>query len=315
MGERIRQVRKMASFDTMTSLTEYFPDRCERRLDNHENGTSLPNPLDVLRISKETKTSPYWITFAIGSIRSSDRDKSLGWMEQQHVMLRMILRNLISLTYLKKQAITCLFLPGFLYAENDFLTPIEPSSKIVAHYLQLKSPEKSSIFICYNYGCKNNSTVYISNKNIIILKKIFKSATNSADNERNNIAQAIAQMEQIAARQTPVYNDKAGNVNDKYLSGSMDCIDSTVNSSHYLQFLYQLGLIKYHEIQQPAYRSPLIFAQHWSAQIKDIHNGQSYAVDSWQSDNGKLPIIQKIEQWQERKAVIAPPDDVLKSHI
>lgn len=74
VGERIRQARQMAGFDTIASLSEQFPDWSERRLGNYENGTSLPNPLDILRISKETQTSPCWITFGIGSIRSSDRN-------------------------------------------------------------------------------------------------------------------------------------------------------------------------------------------------------------------------------------------------
>lgn len=74
VGERIRQARIMAGFDTMAKLNEIFPDWSERRLGNYENGTSLPNPLDVLRIAKATQTSPCWITFGIGSIRSSDRD-------------------------------------------------------------------------------------------------------------------------------------------------------------------------------------------------------------------------------------------------
>lgn len=74
VGERIRQARKMAGFDTISSLSEQFPDWSDRRLGNYENGTSLPNPLDVMRISKETQTSPCWITFGLGSIRSTDRD-------------------------------------------------------------------------------------------------------------------------------------------------------------------------------------------------------------------------------------------------
>lgn len=74
VGERIKQARIMAGFDTITSLRERFPDWSDRRLGNYETGTSLPNPLDILRISKETQTSPCWINFGIGSIRSTDRD-------------------------------------------------------------------------------------------------------------------------------------------------------------------------------------------------------------------------------------------------
>ena len=179
----------------------------------------------------------------------------------------MTLHNLIFLKSFQKSLIIGLFLPGFLYADNDFLTPVEPSSKIVAHYLQIKNPDKSSIFICYNYGCKTNSIIHISSKNIDSLQEIFQVSDYTAHHERIAIAQAIARLEQIAAGQTPVYNDKAENMNDKHLPGSMDCIDSTINTSHYLEFLYQMDVIKHHLIQQPAYRSSFIFGQHWSALV------------------------------------------------
>lgn len=90
VGERIRQARQMAGFNTIASLTECFPDWSERRLGNYENGTSLPNPLDILRISKETKTSPCWITFGIGSIRSSDRDlQAIRYQNFSHLYEKM----------------------------------------------------------------------------------------------------------------------------------------------------------------------------------------------------------------------------------
>lgn len=90
VSDRIRQAKIMAGFETIASLSGRFPDWSERRLGNYENGTSLPNPLDVLRISKETNTSPCWITFGIGSIRSSDRDiQAIRYQNFSHLYERM----------------------------------------------------------------------------------------------------------------------------------------------------------------------------------------------------------------------------------
>ena len=75
VGKRIRQARKMAGFNTLTSLTTDIDDWSESRLGNYENGTSLPNPLDIKQIAKLTEANPCWISFGIGSIRSSERDK------------------------------------------------------------------------------------------------------------------------------------------------------------------------------------------------------------------------------------------------
>ncbi|MCK4709011.1 MAG: helix-turn-helix transcriptional regulator [Gammaproteobacteria bacterium] len=75
VGKRIRQARKMAGFNTLASLTNDIEDWSESRLGNYENGTSLPNPLDIKQIAKLTETNPCWISFGIGSIRSTKRDK------------------------------------------------------------------------------------------------------------------------------------------------------------------------------------------------------------------------------------------------
>lgn len=74
VGGRIRQARLMAGFETIASLADQFSDWGISRLGNYENGTSLPNPLDIKRIATITGTSPCWITFGIGTIRSVARD-------------------------------------------------------------------------------------------------------------------------------------------------------------------------------------------------------------------------------------------------
>ncbi len=90
VGNRIRQARKMAGFKTLSSLTSLIDGWSESRLGNYENGTSLPNPLDIKQIAKLTETNPCWISFGIGSIRSTKRDKQAI----RHQNLAQILENL-----------------------------------------------------------------------------------------------------------------------------------------------------------------------------------------------------------------------------
>ena len=203
----------------------------------------------------------------------------------------------------QKLFIIALLIPILSYANDDFLSPVISSHEKIARLLKNKNQNTSSISICYNYSCKTNSIIHINTENIASLNTIFKQLNISGHGERLAIAQAIALLENIAATQSPVYNDKAKNYNDNYLPGSMDCIDSTVNTTHYLELLNQLGLIVRHELQQPVYRSPNLMGQHWAAQIKDKNSRQSFAVDSWQTDNGQRPIIQDIEKWQVREPV------------
>jgi len=74
IGQRIKQARKMAGFDTAAQLLEHISDWGTGRLGNYEAGISLPSPDDVKIISIITGSSPCWIMFGLGPIRSTGRD-------------------------------------------------------------------------------------------------------------------------------------------------------------------------------------------------------------------------------------------------
>lgn len=188
------------------------------------------------------------------------------------------------------------------YASDDFLTPVTSSHEKIKQLLKHSPANTRTISICYNYSCQTQRDISISEDDIRAINDLFKQLNGTQYGERTAIAHSIALLEKVAATQTPVYNDKARNINDNGLPGRMDCIDATVNTTHYLKFIDHLGLINKHKLQSPIYRSPYIMGQHWAAQIKDT-DGHHYAVDSWQSDNGQLPIIQKVKDWQTREAV------------
>jgi len=173
-------------------------------------------------------------------------------------------------------------------------------------YWRLKARINHQFLFVITIAAKPDALFISIQNNIESLKNIFKQYNTSSQGERFAIAQSIAQLEKIAASQTPVYNDKAKNYNDNNLPGRMDCIDSTINTTHYLEFLNQLGLINRHELQQPIYRSPYLMGQHWAAQIKKKNSEDNYAVDSWQTDIGQTPEIQKRAYWIKRNAVKNP---------
>ena len=74
IGNRIKQARKMAGFDTAAQLNEHLSDWSASRLGNYEAGISTPSPGDIERIAAITGSSPCWISFGIGPIRASSRD-------------------------------------------------------------------------------------------------------------------------------------------------------------------------------------------------------------------------------------------------
>jgi transcriptional regulator with XRE-family HTH domain len=74
IGQRIKQARKMAGFDTAVQLLDLIPGWGSGRLGNYEAGISLPSPDDVKTIAQVTGASPCWIMFGLGPIRASGRD-------------------------------------------------------------------------------------------------------------------------------------------------------------------------------------------------------------------------------------------------
>ena len=74
IGQRIKQARRMAGFDTAAQLLAHITDWGTGRLGNYEAGISLPSPDDVKTIASVTGSSPCWIMFGLGPIRPTGRD-------------------------------------------------------------------------------------------------------------------------------------------------------------------------------------------------------------------------------------------------
>jgi len=74
IGQRIKQARKMAGFDTAAQLLEKLSDWGTGRLGNYEAGISIASPDDIQIIADATGASPCWIMFGHGPIRSTGRD-------------------------------------------------------------------------------------------------------------------------------------------------------------------------------------------------------------------------------------------------
>lgn len=74
IGQRIKQARLMANYDTQAKLLERIPQWGPSRLGNYEAGHSIPSPDDIFILAEATGSSPCWIMFGIGPIRASGRD-------------------------------------------------------------------------------------------------------------------------------------------------------------------------------------------------------------------------------------------------
>ena len=74
IGQRIKQARRMAGFESAAKMLGPIPEWSNSRLGNYEAGISLPSPDHIKLIARVTQVSPCWLMFGLGPIRSTGRD-------------------------------------------------------------------------------------------------------------------------------------------------------------------------------------------------------------------------------------------------
>ena len=173
--------------------------------------------------------------------------------------------------------------------------------------------------ICYNYGCASEGSVHVRGPT---LRRIGE-----------RLAGAVGGLYRVAATQTAVAADRAGNLLDGGADGRMDCIDHSTSTTRLLQLLEARGALRFHRVVEPARRTRLIL-QHFSAVIEvlsvaeridrlppgqalagcnctedglviggigeadgDDRPGQRYVVDSWFVDNGEPAVVLPLAEW------------------
>ena len=117
--------------------------------------------------------------------------------------------------------------------------------------------------------------------------------------ERENIRHAIARMETMVGKITGTSADKARTFGHLGEDKQLDCIDESTNTTFYLTMMKNNGLMRWHNIEDRETRGYFLFGwPHTTAVISDIKSNQKYAVDSWFLDNGEMPHILPLEQWE-----------------
>ncbi|MDR3159388.1 MAG: hypothetical protein LBU11_10415 [Zoogloeaceae bacterium] len=157
--------------------------------------------------------------------------------------------------------------------------------------------EEAQIELCFNYGCLSRQTVVFSDDRFGTATRELAEARDAAE-EREHLARAVGRLYALAAEQTPVGADQGGNYADAGVSGRMDCIDHSRNTSAFLHLLAERALLRWHRVLPPTRRMRFFLLQHFSAQIEETEGGGRYVVDSWFVDNGEPAVILTLEDWK-----------------
>ena len=165
--------------------------------------------------------------------------------------------------------------------------------------------------VCYDFGCRHSSEVSLSVEEWRSVEIIFDAE--DAAGEREDIKQAVAWMETLAGKYSPIHKDlgmnlpvveesetgkKARKQGTSLFPGQLDCIDESLNTTRYLTLFEQGGLLKFHSVGSRVYRRSILY-QHWAAQVIDVTSNQRYVIDSWFEDNGEQPVLVSSERWHD----------------
>lgn len=170
-------------------------------------------------------------------------------------------------------------------------------------YMQSKNlPPPSSVGFshCQNYGCRVVKTVKLTPEAWQRIERFFGSKAKNAVQEREKIAKTIGLFEQIVGPLTGTEHDRDGTFVQTG-DGQLDCVDESTNATIYMLLLEQKGLIRFHTIEQPQVRYPLISGRGWmhqTAVLTEKVTGRQFAIDSWHGDNGTPASVVSAEDWR-----------------
>lgn len=168
----------------------------------------------------------------------------------------------------------------------------------LGRYPDPKATPYNFIF-CHGYNCSSQTQTGLNKKEWNKIKWIFRYKSKSAKIERQKIAKAIALIEKYIGQVTGTENDLPKAPIKRVSNFELDCIDETVNTTKYLNFLQSEKLLKFHTVDCPVYKGMLFNGvyPHNSASVQEIETGQVYVIDSYIFKNGVQPDIRPLESW------------------
>lgn len=158
-----------------------------------------------------------------------------------------------------------------------------------------------ALYHCHGYGCRLITPVTLTPKEWGRIEALFKPRPKNAAQERQKIAHAIGMLEQIIGAKDGTAADVMGTFRH-WGNDQLDCVDESTNTTTYLSMLQSRKLLRFHTLESPSVRLPIIHAGRWphqSATIRETKTGMEYVVDSWFQDNGKDADIVDLATWRK----------------
>jgi hypothetical protein len=164
--------------------------------------------------------------------------------------------------------------------------------------------------LCHGFSCSNKSLVTLDEKQWKKVAAVFKKPAKTPEKEREQIGKAVAILETESTKDAKLNPDFGEASTFEKDQSQMDCIDEAINTTHYIEFLDEAGLLKHHEPAPPLHRGFFVDGQwpHNSGAVKEKDSGDIYAIDSYYFDSGKPAAAVHIDTWlNEWRPANLPP--------
>ena len=162
--------------------------------------------------------------------------------------------------------------------------------------------------LCHGYSCTYKSPVHLNAADWRAIAAHFTPPAPDATTERTQIAAAISMLERLSQENAKLNPDEAKAENFESDQDQMDCIDETINTNRYLEFLASQNLLKFHEVSHPISRGVFIDGiwPHNTAAVRDTYTDKIYAIDSYyESSGGPVHVVEKsvwLDNWRPQKS-------------
>ena len=160
-------------------------------------------------------------------------------------------------------------------------------------------PAGDRVYVCHGFGCLYTTPVSFSEAELAMITAPLQADFAAPAQERAALAQSVQAYEEIVGRRIGTSSDRGGFEIVGGEKGQMDCIDEATNTTSLLLMLEARGALKHHKVMHPVARGFFLDGRypHATAVLGEKAGGEKWAIDSWPDDNGKPPVVQRLDKW------------------
>ncbi len=160
-------------------------------------------------------------------------------------------------------------------------------------------PAGNRVYICHGFGCLYTTPVSFNESELATITAPLQFALADPGQERAALARSVQAFEEIVGRRVGTSSDRGGFEIIGGKKSQMDCIDEATNTTSLMLLLQARGALKHHTVMHPVARGFFLDGRypHATAVLGVKEGGEKWAIDSWPDDNGKPPVVQRLDKW------------------